>query len=316
MRMITTIAAAAMLGITRQTIENWGKRGIIKIHNMGGRNGAHLVDADTITELGDTMADIEHARKELKREREELLATLEEERIALRDLRREMHLVTRFGHVTVNRAFYHTIIDMLLKTDTVSSREACVMHSVIEGDDLGDIAQGEHLTRMRVTQIFMKGCRKASALVKIKKRLEELESLRSENMELKRCMAVMSKDLKVQQEEERLLREKEEAERIEYIKETDSLLKLLNTPLNEFELTVRSLNCTVSIGIETVGDLCKANKIELLHARNFGRKSLAELKNFLDSKGLDFGLDVDAIYRRRIAQRMEEINNSLNTQTQ
>jgi DNA-directed RNA polymerase subunit alpha len=126
--------------------------------------------------------------------------------------------------------------------------------------------------------------------------------------QMKTELKIMNDELKVQRIAEQELQEMEEAERIKYIKETDEMLKLFNTRLVDCDLPVRALNCLKSADLETIGDLAKCTKCDLLKFRNFGKKSLGELDDFLDSKGLTFGTDVDKIYRDRIAQRLQELD--------
>lgn len=67
--------------------------------------------------------------------------------------------------------------------------------------------------------------------------------------------------------------------------------QLLKTKLADVELSVRALNCLRAAEVETLGDLVKYNRNELLKFRNFGKKSLAEVEKLLDSLGLTFGMD-------------------------
>ena len=58
------------------------------------------------------------------------------------------------------------------------------------------------------------------------------------------------------------------------------------------DLSVRALNCLKAAEVETLGDLVKFNKNDLLKFRNFGKKSLTELDELLESLNLTFGMDV------------------------
>ncbi len=69
--------------------------------------------------------------------------------------------------------------------------------------------------------------------------------------------------------------------------------KMLLTPVDELELSVRSHNCLKAASIQTLGDLVRREEQEMLKFRNFGRKSLQELSQIVDEKGLRFGMDVD-----------------------
>lgn len=68
--------------------------------------------------------------------------------------------------------------------------------------------------------------------------------------------------------------------------------KLLKQRLVDMKLSVRALNCLRSADIETLGDLVAVHKSDLLKLRNFGRKSLTELEEFVKSRGLEFGMNV------------------------
>ena len=68
--------------------------------------------------------------------------------------------------------------------------------------------------------------------------------------------------------------------------------QLLKTKLVDMQLSVRALNCLKSAEVETLGDLVKYNKTDLLKFRNFGKKSLSELEELLSSNGLNFGMDI------------------------
>lgn len=84
--------------------------------------------------------------------------------------------------------------------------------------------------------------------------------------------------------------EKEDNERDE---EISRIRKILLTPVDELELSVRSHNCLRAADIKTLGDLVRKDEAELLKFRNFGRKSLAELSAIVEVNNLTFGMDVD-----------------------
>jgi len=68
--------------------------------------------------------------------------------------------------------------------------------------------------------------------------------------------------------------------------------KILMTPVDDLELSVRSHNCLRAANIKTIADLVKRDESELLKFRNFGRKSLAELSEIIEAERLTFGMDV------------------------
>lgn len=64
-------------------------------------------------------------------------------------------------------------------------------------------------------------------------------------------------------------------------------------PLQDFDLSVRALNCLKAADLDTLGELVSLDKDDLEKFRNFGKKTLAELEDFLTSIGLSFGIDVN-----------------------
>jgi len=93
--------------------------------------------------------------------------------------------------------------------------------------------------------------------------------------------------------DEKILLEQNETEgNDEFDEEILHMRQLLKTKLSDMNLSVRALNCLKSAEVETLGELVQFNKNDLLKFRNFGKKSLTELDDLLDSLNLSFGLDI------------------------
>lgn len=86
------------------------------------------------------------------------------------------------------------------------------------------------------------------------------------------------------------LPEEEVEEEIKIDKELYSKLKM---PVSELELSVRSANCLKEAKIKTIGELVQKSEAEMLKYRNFGKKSLAEIKEIIIGMGLSLGMKVD-----------------------
>ncbi|MCK4662868.1 MAG: DNA-directed RNA polymerase subunit alpha [Bacteroidales bacterium] len=84
----------------------------------------------------------------------------------------------------------------------------------------------------------------------------------------------------------------EKYENEEFDEEVLHMRQLLKTKLVDLDLSVRALNCLKAADVETLGDLCTFNKNDLLKFRNFGKKSLTELEDLLQSMNLVFGMDI------------------------
>ena len=78
----------------------------------------------------------------------------------------------------------------------------------------------------------------------------------------------------------------------EFDEEVLHMRQLLKSKLVDLNLSVRALNCLKAAEVETLGDLAQYNKNDLLKFRNFGKKSLTELEELLDSLNLSFGMDI------------------------
>jgi len=70
-------------------------------------------------------------------------------------------------------------------------------------------------------------------------------------------------------------------------------VQILETPISDFELSVRSRNCLQKMNITTIGDLLNITETELLSYKNFGETSLKEIKAILDPKGMHLGMAVE-----------------------
>lgn len=78
----------------------------------------------------------------------------------------------------------------------------------------------------------------------------------------------------------------------EFDEDTMRVRQLLKTKLVDMDLSVRALNCLKAADVETLGDLVSFNKNDLLKFRNFGKKSLTELEELVQNKGLHFGMNI------------------------
>jgi DNA-directed RNA polymerase subunit alpha len=84
-----------------------------------------------------------------------------------------------------------------------------------------------------------------------------------------------------------------EPEEEEVDAEVQRIRELLAQPVDELDLSVRSHNCLKAASIKNIGDLVRREENEMLKFRNFGKKSLQELIEVLDDRGLQFGMDVE-----------------------
>jgi DNA-directed RNA polymerase subunit alpha len=87
----------------------------------------------------------------------------------------------------------------------------------------------------------------------------------------------------------------------EYEKRRDKFQQVLEMPISDFELSVRSRNCLKKMGIRTLGDLTRITEAELLSYKNFGETSLNEIKAIMSSKNLRLGQALEDQASRKAA---------------
>ena len=93
--------------------------------------------------------------------------------------------------------------------------------------------------------------------------------------------------------DENIMPETKAAKVVEEVDETFlQMRKILKTPLADLDLSVRAYNCLKAAEIKSLGELVNYHIDDLLKFRNFGKKSLSELEEFVREKGLHFGMDV------------------------
>lgn len=103
----------------------------------------------------------------------------------------------------------------------------------------------------------------------------------------------MAGDIRLlQAQNKQLLRLKKISETAALASDFKPIRELLKIELIRFDLSIRTLNCLKAADAETLGDLVSYTKNELLKFRNFGKKSLTELEDLVEAKGLTFGMDI------------------------
>ena len=98
-----------------------------------------------------------------------------------------------------------------------------------------------------------------------------------------------------------------DAESIEDVVGTGEVDENLFRSLSEFELSVRAANCLKSSQILLVGDLVQRTESEMLKFKNFGKKSLAELEEVLDSMELEFGMDLGEATVKALEEKRKDL---------
>ncbi|MCD7714261.1 MAG: DNA-directed RNA polymerase subunit alpha [Prevotella sp.] len=109
---------------------------------------------------------------------------------------------------------------------------------------------------------------------------------------LKEAAKILIQHFMLFSDEKISLEESEQENNQEFDEEVLHMRQLLKMRLVDMNLSVRALNCLKAADVETLGDLVQYNKTDLLKFRNFGKKSLSELDDLLESLNLSFGTDI------------------------
>lgn len=326
-KLIQVSEAARRLGVHRQTLENWGSRGIINIRKD---KNAHWVDEELIGKIGDLGTDVEKTLNELRElknqyhrelaDYERLRTDLQVEHRCLDDERRYLNLCVQGS---LRSQFFQVILGLMEIYGNIDHRENMILQMCLEGIGIGEISEKFGVKRERIRQIAEKAIRKCRNLSSFSELSDKVREYEADISGLKAIIKDLQDKLDKQETAKRVEKEKELIEKKKEFLENDHLCKLFNTNLIDCELSVRVLNCLKNGGAEynlsckTIGDLCKLSRTDFLKLRNAGHKSLNEVSVFLERLGLSWGMDVDTIYKQRIEALMnlEETNEDMTDET-
>lgn len=304
--MISRQEAAEILRVDPQTVSNWCEKGVLRARQVGKWL---MVDRDTITALFDSLEDLAASKGAIDQLQKENNEKLHELRRIHDDWMLDVAMVNGLEKPSRLIRMIETMIDSV-GDDIMSERERSVLKEYLYGSEFETIGDEYGITRERTRQIIEKGMRKLGSLEPYGDVLNRCNEAESENKMMRNLLKKQEAELaelrdklniKVEHDKHKTAEEKAVAELSEQDKE---VLGLLNTRLVDMNLTVRSLNCLKAADLETFGDLVKCYKSDLLKHRNFGKKSLGELDDLLDTMSnvhgvrFYFGMNVDEYYDR------------------
>ena len=272
-RLITRKEAAELLDCEPQTITNWVEKGAINGHKVGN---ILMVDRESIEHYFDdfkALADMATKIADLKTEYKNIIKDQE----ALLDEARGSSLTSQRAK-EVFRMNQLTLIS--LSEGYLKDRESGILTEIIKGVKLEDIGNTFGLTRERVMQIATKAANKLASI-------EDLKQIRDENKTLKEENNRLSK-------ENNLLKKYITDQRItiDAYENSDKLHStIFEKRLIDLNLTVRTQNGLKSLNCDTLGDVVKLDISMLMKARNFGKKSLTEIDEFIKRLGLHWGMN-------------------------
>ena len=290
-RLLSRDEAALLLDVTPQTISNWVEKGVLKGHFV---DRLLKIDKATIEKYFDTLSDLAFIEKRIFAAKRDLQLAEKELEKNLDDTRSAIHLLGKGVPAHLLNEIFSAIIEAS-GDDVLKEREKTILTMLLEGKDVEFVAEEYGLTRSRIMQIVSKAVRKLATVKTFSELRREYKQLVFDNTNFQNVIEALQNRVK-------------KLERINNIdtapvSEYDYLLgdkggtftAMMNTPVYDLEISVRSLNCLKGADVNTLYDLVKCNKTDLMKFRNFGKKSLTELEDLLESLHLHFGMDVDAI---------------------
>ena len=254
--------AAEMVGVTAQTIRNLCKAKTLR-YQM--RTNLFYVCREDVEKYAQSISEVNEIERSVEDYKREINKAYEQ----LRDAKQEMQ--DRLEDMNMFPERIKNITNLLMSliphfVDNLMEREVEIVMLILQGDKISDVAQKIQLTRDRTRQIWEKAIRKMSYFPnEVRMRDERIEDLMRtiEDLEARIDQAGIDKV-------------------------PHSKANLLASSIYDYDFSVRTLNCLRAAEIRTVEDLIKYPRARLLKFRNFGKKALTELDEWLDEHGLAF----------------------------
>lgn len=288
---ISAAQAAKMTDVTTQTIRNLCKSGVLSYQKRTNLFYPSREDVErykaAIADIHAATQDIEQYKHQLETERDTLKAELCATQAKYRERMYNLEMfpkrieVIRDTLLAVMEGVSHYVDE---RDCCVTPRELSAVWDALQGKSFEEIGNDMRpfVTKESARQIWAKGLRKFAHVKGAFYRLN------SENDQLK-------EELQEKNDEIANLHAQIEGRQPVITDEKRRLSKILAMSVNDCDITVRVLNCLRYADVETVRDLVKMHRADLLKYRNFGKKSLTELDEFLEDRGLAWGMDVSDI---------------------
>lgn len=264
---------AEKFGVTRQTIRNWIDKGLIIAEKI---DGSTYCTIESVRAIEDKYADVVVVEGALEAYMKKYDAACEEYKASVELLHGASAANTE---LRLNKPRLTELIRVLFGIVRVGIdlRGERMIEMFLTGSDSKEISESYGISPERVNQIVEKTIRILNC------EGVQYQKLKEENERMKEELQTMENNVKSL----RSFREPG-AENLEYSK-VDVQESILTKRLVDCNITVRTLNCLKAEDIETVGDLARQHKTDLLKLRNFGKKCLIEIDDFLNELGLEWG---------------------------
>ena len=287
-KLLTRQQAAEKLGVTPQTISNWLKTGILK---DAGVNHITKIDEKTLDRFGPSLKELAATEQKVREAQAEADALCKKEQERLKDIRRAYGVLNLGGDDVLRVRILKGVLCAAVNGGVICEREYSVLCRLLEKERATAIAEEYGLSRASIYLIARKGVRKIAEMQDYRELQEQVEKAREKVAAADELIVLQRNEI------ERLTKELSAyvppvAEPEAGDAEVLAMRNLLKTKIVDLDLSVRALVCLKAYDIETLADLVPYSRIDLLKFRNFGRKTLSEVADLLDSMGLTFEMDV------------------------
>lgn len=262
-RLVSREDAAEFLRCTQQTVSNWVKNGVLKGHMINGRL---FVDSDTLHALTDSVAELEESKRKVNELLEESNATSSKLQNDIDDKRAALGLY-RGG--SASRISRDAIVSLLASFgNALPDKENDVLIGIVESGDIAYVADKHGLSEERTMQIANKACRRI--------RYAKFGNIIEENYNLKKRLAEL---------------ERENNSLRNGIVPPKSTVRnpILDKRIADCDFSVRTINCLICMGIDTVEKLAAAKKSDIMKYRNVGKKTICEIEDFAKIHEINIG---------------------------
>ena len=285
MEILSRQEVAQFFNVNPQTITNWCDKGFLPYRN---KNGRLIFSKDAIKALETQINDIKDCSLKLELEKAKLRRAINKEH----EKRRDVIYRLSFGHLFnsyIDEGICMRFVRKFMRPN-IGKRYIDILDAYLKGESITDIADENNITKARASQLIAKASRMADGRNVWEKQIELLNELNQKAMIL--------------EFENRVLKSKiiEEADKPQPSVQPlldDAKVALMNMDVYELfpKASTRLLTCLKWADCTKIKDIVKLELRSFLKFRNFGKKSLAELKTLIESIGLSFGMTDDDILK-------------------
>lgn len=270
--------AAKILGVTPQTVSNLAKRGALSVTKEGKWQYFSREEVESIIPKLEGVRSVENKISDVEKE----LHSLYHERNNVMEISRaRSNFIKRVSDVSTwhrYRDLIMTLYQSVCRTENIENRlsliELNVLEMIVSLKPMPEISQRLGMTPQYIQRVFYKAVRKiyryadtvAADFDSMRRKLDEA------NGEISRLKT----------EKEQMAYNLTHAERMRPVKDA------MMVNIADLDMSVRARNCLRAAEINTLGDLAKYTRRDLLRHRNFGRITMHEVENLMDRFGLKF----------------------------